>query len=192
MKKRAIFMDRDGTVSEEIGYVNHPGRFKVFPYSGEAIRLINEAGYLAIVVTNQAGVARGYFKEELVHEVHRVMSNQLALYGARLDAVYYCPHHPQAGEAPYRLDCSCRKPKAGMILKAAEDFNIDLEGSWFVGDRYSDIVVAKNAGIKSAFVLSGYGRGELEYQSHLWEIQPDLTSETLLEAVQKILLEGEA
>jgi D-glycero-D-manno-heptose 1,7-bisphosphate phosphatase len=187
MKRRAIFMDRDGTISEEVGYVNHPARYRVFPYAGEAVRLINEAGWLAVLVTNQAGVARGYFTEEMISAVHGVLEEELTRERARLDAIYYCAHHPSVGQPPYRFDCDCRKPRPGLILRAAQDFDIDLAASWMIGDRYSDIELARNAGVRSAFVLSGYGRGEWEYQRVAWKSEPDLVAEDLLEAVRQIL-----
>lgn len=186
MKRRAVFMDRDGTISEEIGYVNHPSRYRVFPYSAEALRLLKDAGWLAILVTNQAGVARGYFTEEVLGSVHEILKSELEKQGARLDAIYYCAHHPSVGEAPYRLDCDCRKPKPGLITRAAADFEIDLTGSWMIGDRYSDIELARNARVRAAFVLSGYGRGEYEYQRSAWKHEPDIVAEDLLEAVKKI------
>ena len=184
--RRAVFIDRDGTISEEVGYINHPSRFRVFPYAAPAIKHLNDAGWLAIVVTNQAGVARGYFSEDLIQTVHSEMTKALENGGARLDAVYYCAHHPSVGEPPYRFDCECRKPKPGLISRAARDFNIDLAGSWMVGDRYSDVELARNAGVKSMFVLSGYGRGEWEHQRPNWTEQPDLVAEDLLEAVRVI------
>ncbi len=187
MKRRAVFMDRDGTISEEVGYVNHPSRYRVFPYSAEAVRLLNEAGWLAILVTNQAGVARGYFAEDLIGTVHDTLKQEMARGGARLDAIYYCAHHPSVGEPPYRIDCDCRKPKPGLIRRAATDFNIDLAESWMVGDRYSDIELARNAKVRSAFLLSGYGRGEWEYQRAAWKHEPDMVAEDLLEAVRKIV-----
>jgi len=187
MTKPAVFIDRDGTISEEVGYVNHPSRFRLFPYSSEAIKKLNEGNWLAILVTNQAGVARGYFSEEIITEVHNRLNKDLALENAHLDAIYYCAHHPSVGEAPYRIDCDCRKPKAGLITRAAADFEIDLGNSWMVGDRYSDIELAHNAGLQSAFVLSGYGRGEWEYQRSSWQLQPDLVSEDLLQAVNSIV-----
>ncbi len=190
MKRRAVFIDRDGTISAEVGYVNHPSRYKVFPYSAEAVRLLNERGWLAILVTNQAGVARGYFAEEMIERVHQILRRELERGGARLDAVYYCAHHPSVGEAPYRLDCDCRKPKPGLIFRAASEFDIDLENSWMIGDRYGDIEFARNARVRSAFVLSGYGRGEWEYQRGSWKHQPDLVAEDLLEAVRRITQES--
>jgi D-glycero-D-manno-heptose 1,7-bisphosphate phosphatase len=184
--KRAVFIDRDGTISEEVGYINHPSRFRLFPYSAPAIRLLNESDWLAVVITNQAGVARGYFSEEMIQVVHERLKRDLEDNGARLDAIYYCAHHPSVGEPPYRLDCDCRKPKPGLIRRAAEEFDIDLDASWMVGDRYSDIELAHNARVKSAFVLSGYGRGEWEHQRPNWNHRPDLVAENLLEAVELI------
>jgi D-glycero-D-manno-heptose 1,7-bisphosphate phosphatase len=122
MKKPAVFIDRDGTISEEVGYVNHPARFRVFPYSAEAIRKLNDNNWLAILVTNQAGVARGYFSEDVITTVHDQLTKKLATQNARLGAIYYCAHHPTVGEPPYRQDCDCRKPRAGLINQAITDF----------------------------------------------------------------------
>ena len=187
MKRRAVFIDRDGTLSDEVGYINHPSRFRLFPYAAAAIHHLNENGWLAIVTTNQAGVARGYFSEDMIAAVHERMTNELASGGGRLDAIYYCAHHPSVGEEPYRLDCDCRKPKPGLISRAARDFEINLNESWMVGDRYSDIELARNAGVKSAFVLTGYGRGEWEHQRPNWKEQPDLVAENLWEVVRLIV-----
>ncbi|HEV2883074.1 MAG TPA: HAD family hydrolase [Pyrinomonadaceae bacterium] len=185
-QRRAVFIDRDGTISEEVGYVNHPSRYRVFPYAAEAIKQLNEAGWLAVLITNQAGVARGYFTEEVIGAVHTLLAQELERGGARLDAIYYCPHHPSVGEPPYRFDCDCRKPRPGLIRRAAVELDIDLAASWMVGDRYSDTELARNAGTRAALVLSGYGRGEWEYQRAAWRHQPDLVAENLLEAVRTI------
>ena len=184
--KRAVFIDRDGTISEEVGYINHLSRFRLFPYSAAALRQLHQDGYLAIVITNQAGVARGYFSEEMVQAIHKRMTEELQAGDAALDAIYYCTHHPSVGQPPFRLECDCRKPKPGLLLRAAQDFDIDRENSWMVGDRYSDIELAANAGVKSVLVLSGYGRGEWEHQRYNWALQPDLVAEDLLEAVSLI------
>ena len=187
MKQPAVFIDRDGTLSEEVGYLNHPSRFSLFAYSSAAIKLLNDNGWLAIVVTNQAGVARGYFSEDIIHEIHDRLTREMEHDGASLDAIYYCAHHPSVGEPPYRMECDCRKPKAGLIRRASSDFEIDLAASWMIGDRYSDIELARNAGLHSAFVLSGYGRGEWEYQRTKWEHQPDMVCENLFQAVKSII-----
>jgi D-glycero-D-manno-heptose 1,7-bisphosphate phosphatase len=187
--RRAVFIDRDGTISEEVGYVNHVSRYRVFPFAAEAVRTLNEAGWLAVLVTNQAGVARGYFAEEMIDKVHSVLIAELERGGARLDAIYYCPHHPTVGEPPYRVDCDCRKPRPGLIRRAAGELRLDLARCWMVGDRYSDTELARNAGVRSGFVLTGYGRGELEHQSQAWTHRPDLVAENLLEAVKEIVKE---
>ena len=186
MKRPAVFIDRDGTISEEVGYINHPSRFRLFPYAASAIKLLNERGWLAVIVTNQAGVARGYFSETMIQTVHDNLQQSLRDGGARVDAIYYCAHHPSVGDPPYRQDCDCRKPKPGLVNRAARDLNIALEQSWMVGDRYSDIELARNAGVHAALVLSGYGRGEYESQRASWHHQPDLVSENLLAAVTSI------
>ena len=177
-----VFIDRDGTISEEVGYVNHLSRYQIYPWTAGAIRILNDAGLKAIVVTNQAGVARGYFTEELVKQVHEKLAGEMTRAGARFDAIYYCPHHPSVGEPPYRQTCNCRKPKTGMLERAAAEFEIDVARSFVIGDRYGDIELAHNAGARSVFVLSGYGLGEFEYQRQYWKEQPDWVAKDLLEA----------
>ncbi len=183
----AIFIDRDGTLSEEVGYVNHRSRFRLFPFAVDAVRCVNEAGWLAVVITNQAGVARGYFPESLLALVHADLEAALAAGDAHLDGLYYCPHHPSAGVPPYRQDCDCRKPKPGLILRAARELDVDLARSWVIGDRPADLQLAWAVGARAALVLTGYGRGELEYHAAAWRRQPDLVAENLLEAVERIL-----
>lgn len=185
--KPAIFMDRDGTLSHEVGYVNHPSRFRLYPWSVDAVRLINRSGFLAVVVTNQAGVARGYFPESLVLEVHAGLETALAAGGARLDGLYYCPHHPSVGEPPYRKDCDCRKPRPGLLQRAAEELGVDLKRSYVVGDRLSDMELAWNVGARGVLVKSGYGLGELTYHAPAWARKPDAVAEDLLEAVLGVL-----
>jgi D-glycero-D-manno-heptose 1,7-bisphosphate phosphatase len=182
----AIFLDRDGTVNEEMGYINHPDRFKIFSFVPEGIRIFNDLGYLVIIVTNQAGVARGYFNEDLLRKVHTKLRNTLKEQNAHLDDIYYCPHHPTEGSAEYRVDCDCRKPKPGMILKAKARYDIDLNQSYMIGDRHKDVLFAKQLNMKSGMVLSGYGRGEYTYHRHLWKKYPDLIGEDLLDIAHKI------
>jgi len=186
-RRRAIFMDRDGTVCEEVGYVNHVDRIRLLPRSAEAIHLANQAGFQTVIVTNQAGVARGYFDEDLVHEVHDAVRRQLADAGARIDGIYYCPHHPEVGAPPYRRECDCRKPGPGMLLRAREEMGIDLASSYMVGDTVKDLGAGRAVGATTVLVLTGYGRGEREHQSHRWTVHPDHVCEDLLEAVQWIL-----
>src|SRR5881409_4350793 len=129
----AVFIDRDGTLTEEVGYVNHPQRLRLLPRSAEAIRRLNERGIAAVVVTNQAGVARGYFSEEVLHAVNAALVSRLKDEGAHLDGIYVCSHHPTEGEPPYRMVCECRKPKPGLLLRAASELGLDLSGSTLVG-----------------------------------------------------------
>jgi D-glycero-D-manno-heptose 1,7-bisphosphate phosphatase len=186
-RRPAIFMDRDGTLSHEVGYVNHPDRFRLYPWSVDAVRLINRAGWLAVVVTNQAGIARGYFPESVYQEVQERLRASVEAGGAHFDGVYACLHHPVAGEAPLRADCDCRKPRPGMLLRAEKELGADLQRSWVIGDRHGDLQLAWNAGARGAIVKSGYGRGELDYLAPAWPRQPDLVAENLLEAVERIL-----
>lgn len=187
MSRRAIFMDRDGTICEEVGYVNHLSRSRLMPNSAEAIRLANRAGYLAIVVTNQSGVARGLFDEDLVQAVHRQLVGWIEASGSRLDAVYYCPHHPHEGSSPYRQECDCRKPKPGMLLRAAREHGIDVVRSYMVGDSLVDLAAGSAAGAGVVHVLTGYGRGLLDHQPERFTVRPMHTAQDLLEAVRWIL-----
>jgi D-glycero-D-manno-heptose 1,7-bisphosphate phosphatase len=179
-KRRAVFLDRDGTISEEYGYANHISRFQMFPFAAAAIRRLNEAEIPVIVVTNQSGVARGYFGEELVASIHKRMSYELAAGGAHVDGVYYCPHVRADG-------CKCRKPELGMLEQAAREHHLEIPGSTVVGDRYSDVALGHVAGCRSIFVLTGYGRGDYEWHHASWPRQPDDVVENLAEAVGLIL-----
>jgi len=184
---RAVFLDRDGTVAEEVGYVNHASRLRLLPGSAAALRRIREAGLLAVVVTNQSGVARDYFEEAIVHQAHERLRGLLAAEGASLDGVYYCPHHPREGIAPYRQDCDCRKPLPGMLLRASRELGIDLARSYMVGDGVVDVGAGHAAGTATILVLTGYGRGHFEHRRHLWTVQPDHVAEDLGAAVDWIL-----
>jgi D-glycero-D-manno-heptose 1,7-bisphosphate phosphatase len=178
-KRRAVFLDRDGTISEEMGYANHLSRFSIFPYAAKAILRLNEAGLAVIVVTNQSGVARGFFPESLIQEIHAKMERELAAGGAHVDGIYYCPH--------IRDDnCNCRKPLPGMLERAAAEHNLELKGSVLVSDRYDDIAMAHGVGCEGILVLSGYGRGEYEWKRHKWPRQPDSVVEDLATAVDLI------
>ena len=162
-KQKAIFLDRDGTINRYVGFLRDIDDFELLPGVAEAIRRINCLGYLAIVVTNQPVIARGEVTVEQLQTIHNKMETLLGNEGAYINALYYCPHHPRkgfAGEVPeLKIECRCRKPKPGMLLRAAEDFNIDLSQSWMVGDGENDILAGKNAGCHTALVGDGdYGQ----------------------------------
>lgn len=188
----AVFLDRDGTLVEDMGYINHIDRLHIFPWTGPAVRRLNEAGLPVVVVTNQGGVAMGYFPETLVEDINNKIRSKLNIFGARLDAIYYCPHHPQGTVAKYRRACSCRKPTPGLLLKGAQEFDIDLQRSFLVGDRFRDVETAFAIGAKGILVLSGYGRGEFEYQRNTWPRMPDYIAENLAGAVDWILTQFSA
>lgn len=183
----AVFIDRDGTLNEEVGYVNHPRRLRLLPRSAEAIRRLNRSGLKAVMVTNQSGVARGYFSEEVLHAVNEALVSQLKAEGAYLDGLYVCVHHPTEGEPPYRARCDCRKPEPGLLHRAAADLGLDLSRSWVVGDKISDVVTGRRVGASPILVLTGYGLGEWEYRRSRWPTEPDHVAGDLLEAVEWIL-----
>jgi D-glycero-D-manno-heptose 1,7-bisphosphate phosphatase len=192
MVNSAVFLDRDGTINEEMGYVNHLERFILLPQVGQAIRLLNQHGLKAVVITNQSGVARGYFPESMVQRVHQKMQDLLRMEGAHLDGIYYCPHHPDVGNPPYRQKCRCRKPATGLVEEAVRDLDIDCSRSYVIGDRGIDIEFARRVGAKGVLVLTGYGKGEWEFLRDQWNVKPDHIAPDLYEAVQWILLqEGE-
>jgi D-glycero-D-manno-heptose 1,7-bisphosphate phosphatase len=183
LDRAAVFVDRDGCLTEEVGYVNHVSRIRLLPRAADAIRRLNGAGVPAIMVTNQAGIARGYFTEALLHAAHAEMVRQLAAAGARLDGLYVCLHHPDEGEPPYRMNCDCRKPRPGLLQRAARELRLDLAGSVMVGDKISDVAVGQSVGAAGVLVLTGYGRGEWEHQRAQWTSKPDHVAEDLLDAV---------
>lgn len=182
-----VFMDRDGTVSKEIGYVNHPARYELLPRTAAAIRKLNQAGIKALLTTNQAGVARGYFKEDMIWKVHDKLERLLKEKDAYLDSIYYCPHHPDVGEGKYRQDCDCRKPKPGLLIQGKEEFDLDLTKSYMIGDKISDVEVGQEVGAKGVLVLTGYGLGAYEYEREQWNVEPDYIAKDLLDAVNWIL-----
>lgn len=188
MRKGAVFLDRDGTINEDIGYVSKPEELIIYPWAAEAIRLINRAGLKTIVVTNQSGVARGMYTEETLGEIHRKLITELSREGARIDAVYYCPHHPRIGDARYKMECECRKASPGMLNQAAREHDLDLAQSFVVGDKASDINLATNAGAKGVLVLTGYGAGTLKERDE-WPCEPCIVADNLLDAVKQILQE---
>ena len=180
----AVFMDRDGCLIEEVGYLNHPSRVRVLPRTAAAVARLNAAGIPALMATNQAGIARGYFSAETLTEFNTEVVRPLAAEGARLDGLYVCTHHPTAGGPPYRQLCECRKPKPGLLHRAAEELGLDLSRSVMVGDKPSDVEAGQAAGGAGVLVLTGYGRGEWEYLRHAWTVKPDHIAEDLLDAVE--------
>lgn len=185
-KYPAVFIDRDGTINEEVGYLNNPDELVLYPFAAEAIKLLNDNGFLAIVVTNQAGVGRGCFTEDKVHLVNDKMHDELAKHGAKIDALYYCPHHPSSKEPKYAVDCNCRKPKTGMIDQALKDLPVDTSKMFMIGDKKSDIKLGINAGCRTYFVRTGYGAEQSAENPGL----ADTVTENLLTAVEDILKGG--
>ena len=183
----AVFIDRDGTATEEVGYLNNIDRLKLIKGTSNALRLLNKKGLKAVVITNQAGVARGYFPEELIHKANERLKKLLSKSGAYLDGIYYCPHHPEGKNERYRKNCNCRKPNPGMIEMASDELNIDISRSYVVGDKLSDVSLAHNVGAKGILVLTGYGKGELEYLSSEFKQKPDYVADDLNTAVKWIL-----
>ena len=176
----AVFLDRDGTICEEMGYLNHLSRLHMFPFASTAISKLNKAGLPVIVVTNQSGISRRIFPESLVSQIHARISQELSAAGARVDGFYYCAHSSQD-------DCSCRKPLPGLLEQAAREHGLRLAGSFVVGDRYADVELAHGVGARGVLVLTGYGRGEYELHRQEWPRQPDSVAEDLSEAVDAIL-----
>ena len=177
-KQKAIFLDRDGTINKYVGFLRSPSDLKLIDGAAEAIKRINESGYLCIVVTNQPVIARGEVSVSELNFIHNKMETLLGQAGAYIDGLYYCPHHPDKGYSgevkALKIDCDCRKPKPGMLIKAAEDFNIDLSSSWMIGDGKNDVGAGKAAGCKTVLI------GEDECEA-------DIMAENLLAAVEEIL-----
>jgi D-glycero-D-manno-heptose 1,7-bisphosphate phosphatase len=183
----AVFIDRDGTINQELGYINHISRFMLLPGVGEAISLLNQHNRLVLITSNQSGVARGYFPLELVHETHEQMKRELKNENAYVDGIYFCPHHPDGEVLEYKKACRCRKPEIGLIEAARREFDIDMGKSYVIGDRWLDITFAHNAHLPGILVLTGYGMGEREHVVPPKGIMPAYVAENLLEAVHWLL-----
>lgn len=179
--QKAIFLDRDGTINIHRGHLSDINQFELLPHASEAIKMINESGYLAIVITNQPVISRGDLSFEGLDEIHKKMETLLGKENAYLDAIYFCPHYPESGfegeRKELKIDCDCRKPKIGMLLKAKERFNIDFSSSWFIGDADLDIKCGQNAGTKTALIIGPKNK----------DAKPDIKGESLFECVKKIL-----
>ncbi len=181
-QQAAVFLDRDGTLNEEVGYLDSLDNLHVFPVAYEAVRLINRSGMKAVVITNQSGVARGFFDEAFVGTVHARMQEMFRRRKARIDRFYHCPHHPTEGTGRYRVACPCRKPEPGLLLRASEEMSLDLAASYMVGDMPKDIEAARKVGAKGVLVKTGYGS---ERSSS--PVRPDHVAADVLDAVQWIM-----
>jgi D,D-heptose 1,7-bisphosphate phosphatase len=159
-KRPAVFLDRDGTINVDAGYIDRLERLEIYPFAIDAIRLFRRAGYLVVVITNQAGVAQGLYGEDFVETTARYLAEQAKLGDTQIDGHYHCPHSPDAVVERYRVDCECRKPKAGMARRAAEELGIDLSRSVVIGDRWRDLAVAQAVGARGIMVKTGYGATE--------------------------------
>lgn len=155
-----LFLDRDGVIIEEVHYLADPGRVRLIPGTAAAIARVNALGWPVVVVTNQAGVARGFFPESQVALVHRRLAELLGAEGARINGWHHCPHHPTEGVGPFRIECSCRKPAPGMLLAAAGDMGLALDQGWMVGDKLTDLEAGARAGCRTFLVRTGYGSVE--------------------------------
>jgi len=186
----AVFLDRDGVINEEMGFLNHIDRFRFIPGAIEGIQKLKEAGFLCVVITNQPGVALGVFPESLVDRIHDRMTSRLDEVGVQLDGIYYCPHHEAAVLPAYRCQCPNRKPAPGMIKTAAAELPIDLSRSYVVGDRGVEIEAAGRAGLSSILVETGYGKGEWLYRSHAWTHHPTRVVKNLEGAADWIVAHG--
>lgn len=190
IKDTAIFLDRDGTINEEVGYIENLDRLLIIPAAFEAIRMINLSGMKAVVITNQSAIARGIVTEDFVRQTHDHLQASLKKKGAAIDAFYYCPHHPTAGNPPLCRTCACRKPEPGLFWQAAQDLNLDLSSSFMIGDRYNDIAAAHRAGVRGVLVKTGYGADILENAGpdrETPEGKPEFIADDILEAVRWIL-----
>lgn len=159
----AVFLDRDGTINREVHHLNRVEDFELLDGAAQAIRLLNEAGVRVVVVTNQAAVGRGLLSERGLNDIHASMEQQLHEHGAHVDSIYSCPHHPTAGIGVYGVECTCRKPRPGSLERAARELGLDLERSFIVGDKQSDLDAGASVGCKTVLVRTGYGR-EVEEQ----------------------------
>jgi len=186
MTRRAIIMDRDGTLCDEVGYLDSVNDLSISDANIETVSKAVRAGYLTVVVTNQSGVARGMFDEETVQAIHDKIQALLEAGGGRVDRFYYCPHHPDAGRGRYRTECDCRKPKPGMLLRARDELGLDLERSYMIGDSMRDIEAGRAAGATTILVLTGYGKQESRRIRDEDGVSPDHVADDLASAVDWI------
>ncbi len=182
----AVFLDRDGTVNQDKGYINHPDDFNIYPFAGKAIKLLNDLGFYVFIVTNQSGVARGFYDFNDLEKIHSKMITQLAAEGAKIDRIYLSPYFKEGIVEPYNIAHNDRKPNTGLFLKAQKDFSFSPRKSYMIGDRYSDIEFGKRAGLTSILVLTGDGEKEFLNNRSLWQYQPDYIVKDLWAAAKFI------
>jgi D-glycero-D-manno-heptose 1,7-bisphosphate phosphatase len=183
---RAVFLDRDGTLIEEVGYLDRVDRLRLFPETVDALRALQRAGLRLIIATNQSGIAQGLFTETFVRDLHDDLTQRLAQGGVRLDGIYYCPHHPEAKLAAYRTQCDCRKPGAGLLRQAARDLDLDLARSYMIGDRWRDLRAGMACGGAGVLVRTGYGETEARHPPK--GVHADVVVDNLAAAASWILL----
>jgi D-glycero-D-manno-heptose 1,7-bisphosphate phosphatase len=190
--RRAVFLDRDGTINEEVDFLCTPDELRLIAGAARAVRKLNDAGLLTCVISNQSGVARGKLTEEALVPIHARLRAELARSGATLDSIAYCPHHPTEGNAPYKRDCECRKPKPGMLLNAAREFGIDLQRSFLIGDSVVDMQAGNAVGATTILVQTGYGPKSLA-TCREQNIPVAFVADSIVEGVDRILdlLKGE-
>lgn len=184
---RVIFLDRDGTINEEVNYLYRPEDLRLLPGVPEAIRLLKEQGFRIVVVSNQAGVARGYYSEADVDALHGYLNGLLRKAGAEIDYFFYCPHHPEHGIGAYRRQCHCRKPETGLFEMAEQYCKVDKAASWMIGDKLTDIAAGQNYGVRTALVGTGYGAEVHREQMEKGEQPYDIYAETLMDAARAIV-----
>ncbi|MFW9772371.1 MAG: D-glycero-beta-D-manno-heptose 1,7-bisphosphate 7-phosphatase [Candidatus Thorarchaeota archaeon] len=179
---KAIFLDRDGVINEEVNHLSNPDNLQFIEGSIEALKILKDLGYLLIVITNQAGIAKGYFSEAILDEIHDKMKRILYENNVILDAIFFCPHHPD-----FTGPCNCRKPNPGMILKARDKYNINLRESFMVGDTLNDIETGLRAECQTVLVLTGYGKEE---RDKIDEILPDFIFDSLIEFAKNLKMDS--
>ena len=178
MENKAVFIDRDGTINVNVGYIDHPDDFQMYPGVIEGIKLLKKNGYKIIIVTNQSGIGRGYFVKKNLDDIHHKMNHELSENGTTVDAIYYCPHHPDD-------QCNCRKPKTGLLEQAVKDLNIDIKESFIIGDRMLDMEAGDKIGCNTVLVPENKEKVSLEMKKSL--VKPDCICDDFLSGVQWIL-----
>ena len=186
--RRAVLLDRDGTLIEDVGYIDSLSKLRLLPYTVDALSLLKRAGFALVVVTNQGGIGKGLMNEAFVEAFHRELGNRLARAGASIDAFYYCPHHPDATVEAYRQVCTCRKPAPGMAERAGRELDLDLTRSFVIGDRWLDVALAARVGARGLLVRTGYGEREAALPEE--GVEAAAVVDHLLDAAHWILTHG--